>query len=312
MDKNYLDKIDNFFYNHRAFDDDSFGCFSKMYSMTTENLYGFLKNIDLKDKKVLTVNGSGDQLLNAYLLGAKDVTCFDINPNSFCNTKLKIAAIKNLCFNDFLSFFNVHKFGSFSMYGSLDYRLFEKLVPHLDKDTINLYSLFYQKIGGNIFNSIYHNYYDSLNKLSKISGYMNQKSYNELVNKLDSVELKFIESNIVSLKDKLKDEKFDIILLSNISDYIVELFDTNALVKFRSLTDSLMENLNDNGLIQVGYIYSSEFSHEPDINVFRNDFMRDEIFTYDLFKSMEVDSYDSCGNPLLVKDYDRVITRSKR
>ena len=98
--KNYLEKykvLGNYFRN-----------FSKMYIMTTENINGFLNKYDLKDKSVLTVAGSGDQRLNSYLLGAKDVTCFDINPLTELHLKLKDAVIKNLDYDKFLYFFDIY------------------------------------------------------------------------------------------------------------------------------------------------------------------------------------------------------------
>lgn len=53
--------------------------FQKIYPFTTENIAGYIENMDVKDKSVLTVGSSSDQVFNSLLLGAKDVTLFDIN-----------------------------------------------------------------------------------------------------------------------------------------------------------------------------------------------------------------------------------------
>ena len=53
--------------------------FQKVYPFTTEDISGYLTQIDVENKKVLTVGSSGDQALNSLLLGAKEVTIFDIN-----------------------------------------------------------------------------------------------------------------------------------------------------------------------------------------------------------------------------------------
>ena len=54
--------------------------FYKIYPFTTENLNAYLTKYDFTNKRVLTVGSSGDQILNTFLMGAKDITVFDINP----------------------------------------------------------------------------------------------------------------------------------------------------------------------------------------------------------------------------------------
>ena len=98
MDNNYIKQLKVFISTTGKLDN-SFGSFGKIYSMTTENIYGFLNNLDLKDKDILTISGSGDQRLNAYLLGAKNVTTFDINPLTRINAKLKDTAIYRFFWN---------------------------------------------------------------------------------------------------------------------------------------------------------------------------------------------------------------------
>ena len=44
----------------------------------------------------MTVASSGDRRLNAYLLGARNVTCFDINPITLLHMNLKDTIITNL------------------------------------------------------------------------------------------------------------------------------------------------------------------------------------------------------------------------
>lgn len=56
--------------------------FDRIYSFTTENIAGYIENMDVEDKRVLTVGSSSDQVFNSLLLGAKDVTLFDINASA--------------------------------------------------------------------------------------------------------------------------------------------------------------------------------------------------------------------------------------
>ena len=53
--------------------------FQSGYAFTTENISGYISNMDIKNKSVLTLGSSCDQVFNCLLLDAKDVTIFDIN-----------------------------------------------------------------------------------------------------------------------------------------------------------------------------------------------------------------------------------------
>ena len=51
----------------------------KIFSQTNENLDALFKNFDFKNKEVLSVLGSSDQMLASYYYGAKSVETFDRN-----------------------------------------------------------------------------------------------------------------------------------------------------------------------------------------------------------------------------------------
>ena len=53
--------------------------YGKVYFKTNEFLEELFKNVDLKDKDILTVLGSGDQSFLCYEKQAKSVDVFDIN-----------------------------------------------------------------------------------------------------------------------------------------------------------------------------------------------------------------------------------------
>ena len=40
--------------------------FKLIYKFTTENISGYIKEFDFKNKSLLTVGSSGDQVINAY------------------------------------------------------------------------------------------------------------------------------------------------------------------------------------------------------------------------------------------------------
>ena len=82
--------------------------YSRIYTFTTENISDYLKHFELKNKSLLTVGSSGDQVLNAFYHGARDITLYDINPYAKYYTYLKIAAILSLTYQEFKAFFFKH------------------------------------------------------------------------------------------------------------------------------------------------------------------------------------------------------------
>ena len=63
--------------------------FQEVYPFTTEMISGYFKDLDFKDKKVMTLGSSSDQAFNALLLGAKKIVVYDINENTARYGKLK-------------------------------------------------------------------------------------------------------------------------------------------------------------------------------------------------------------------------------
>lgn len=281
-----------------------FGTYSKIYSMTTENIYGFLKNYDLKNKKVLTVAASGDQRLNCYLLGASNVTCFDINPLAKLQLNLKDEALINLNYEKFIKFIGIYskKYGDY--YKTLDDQIFEELKDKIDFETYLLFNYIINENKNIKPRDIYFPFENELDKLIKMNNYLEQDSFNKLKKIMGHKKIDFIESNIKDLPDKLNNEKYDLILLSNISDYLYEIYPTQQLLKYRELIDSLYTHLNLYGTIQVGYIYSSYYKCEK-TSRFINKESREKIFPSKDFHSVIVNSYYENNT------YDKVITYQK-
>ena len=73
-------------------------------TFTTENIAGYYKYLDFSNKNVLTVSASGDHIINAFYKGAQQVCGFDINYLSLLYTELKLVALLNLEYKEFLQF----------------------------------------------------------------------------------------------------------------------------------------------------------------------------------------------------------------
>lgn len=279
-----------------------FGNYSRLYTVTTENILGILSKYDLKDKSVLTVGGSGDQRLNSYLLGAKSVTCFDINPLTELQLKLKDAAIKTFSLTEYMDFFGIEHDYIRDLNAVLDCKQFERLKPLLDEETFNFFDYVINGLDMKTLD-IYYNVeeYDVMKKVNK---YFDKDSYKKLQKLLKTKKIDFFESNITELPDKIEGKKFDCILLSNISDYIHQLYYQDSIKKYKRLIERLKLNLNDNGVIQVGYIYS-RYDKGSDISEFHYKSERNPVFLPFDFKYDFVESIYNDGT------YDTVITYKK-
>lgn len=303
MNKEYLLNLKNYLkkYGHL---DSNFGPYSKMYSMTTENIYGFLKNYNLKDKKVLTVAASGDQMLNSYFLGANKVTCFDINPLTKLQLDLKDEALINLNYEKFIKFIGIYskKYGDY--FKPLDSQIFEEIKEKLDLDTYLFFDYIINENKNIKLRDIYFPFENELNRLIKMNSYLEKDNFDILKKIIITKKINFIESDIKDLPDKLDKEKYDLILLSNISDYIHEIYPTYQLMQFRELIEALIEHLNYNRTIQVGYIYSTYYKCEKISNFVLKE-RRERIFPNKEFNSIMVDSYYEENN------FDKVIIYQK-
>ena len=298
MSKEELVKLKKYLEEGNSFTN-YFGMFCRLYNMTTENIYEFLYNYDLRDKKVLTVAGSGDQRLNSYLLGARKVTCFDINPLTELHMELKDRAIETLNYDEFLDFFGIIN-GIYDKNNILDFRLFDKFSILLESDTYDFFNYIIQNNKGK---DIYFDGED-LNSLEKLNGYFNIDNYYKLKDIIRHKKIDFIDTDIHSLPDRLNGEKFDMILLSNISDYTHHMYKEDDLKHYRELIDRLMDNLNLYGILQVGYIYH-RYGRGEDVSRFHINKYRSEYFPYNMFHTVTFGSYYCDGT------YDKAITYQK-
>ena len=234
--------------------------YSRIYTFTTENINGYIKYFDLKNKSLLTVGSSGDQILNAYFYGARDITLFDINPYAKYYVYLKVAAILSLTYDEFQCFFfkrgidnNSNKdvfspnlFNKMKLImKELDYEafyFFNELFSLYDDDTIRIrYSLFDDDEYRNVV-------------IKNFNVYLrNEELYNKLKKKLYDIHFKYINGNIFEDNINLQ---YDNIFLSNLCTI------TN-LKEFKELIKKLdFNNLKDNGSIMLGYLWDTNFNSD--------------------------------------------------
>lgn len=144
--------------------------FQNIYPFTTETISGYIQKMNIENKKVLTVGSSCDQALNSLLLGASQVTVFDINEKIKYFYELKKELILSLSRNQLVSkvldnndfsysedIFSKNQLSKMNLYLQNDEN-YNKLRKIIESKKINF-------ITGNVFdigNSLSDNKYDRI------------------------------------------------------------------------------------------------------------------------------------------------------
>ncbi len=211
-----------------------------MYVYATEMVAPYYRKLNLEGKRVLTVVGSGDQVINALVLGAEEVVGFDINRNALYITELKIAAIKVLSYREFLTFFSQKETG-------FDYKCYHTSIRiNLSRPCQKYFDNLYEKVGKkNLGISPYfrdRKFMHSAKKVREINAYLaDAKAYARAREVLAHKKPRLLIENVMHLAagDKLTGKKFDILNLSNIPNYLTGksfgLTEEQSLTFFRTL-----------------------------------------------------------------------------
>lgn len=228
------------------------GSADRVYPFSNENIGGYLEGIDLEGKKVLTLGSSGEQVLNAVFRGAKDITLFDANIFAKYYVELKIAAIKNLTLVEFLTYFTSENILDWRYYSKIshdlsdDAKLFwDNLMLELDEENKEIFGnkLFpieccYKKgrsqfTEGQMSNVFYRNIFD----------------FQKLKEKLNGVTIHYITDEINNISNTTSKKKYDLILLSNVFDYVKHKV-------FANVIDYLYaNNLSSGASMQIDYLF---------------------------------------------------------
>lgn len=235
-----------------------------MYVYATENVAGYYQALVLKNKKVLAVCGSGDQVLNALYFGAEKVIGFDLNKRSEFITRLKITAILELNYNEFLEFFGEHKPNV-----GFNFILYKKIRISLDKPARKFFDSLYKKFNYNGLKLVRSDNFRQRDdfghgSIKRINIYLrNARNYDYMKYILRNKGFRFImeDATHISKNKMLRGKKYDLINLSNVPGYIV-----GSLIKsgyedpieevYNSIFLRFKKSLSKRGKI-LFYIYST-------------------------------------------------------
>ena len=263
--------------------------FDSIYPFTTENIAGYMNDLDLTGKRIITVTGSADHILNAILKGATDITTFDINPLTEKYMDLKISAIKKLSYNEFLNIF------LFDNGKNLDYNIITSLDMSLESKNFWVKQLETENklLHSSLFNT---KYYNPTSKLWQ-NIYLKEDNYNLLKTKLNNVNINFI---CTSLKDLELTQDYDYMFLSNISDYLNLMFTDDLLVSYKNLINKFLKRVK---VIYFAYLYDIESknfrSDIDDLNKVKKVFSGFEVVTFN--SALETDKTNIKDGVLILK-----------
>lgn len=230
--------------------------YSKVYAFTTENINGYIKYFDLKDKSLLTVGSSGDQVLNAFFYGARDITLYDINPYAKYYVYLKIAAVASLSYTEFQTFFFRRGIIDYNNKKMFSKNLFKRIKTNLRLFDYESFLFFDELFSCYDVNKIRDYLFDDdecrIPVIKNFNAYLQtEESYNKLKSVIKKIGFKYINGDI--FKDDIP-RQFDNIFLSN----LCTITSLENLKKLLQKLDS--NNMTENGSILLGYLWGADFS----------------------------------------------------
>lgn len=275
------------------------GRFYTIYPNATENIDGYMSNLDFKNKKVLTVCASGDHILNIINNNGKDITSFDINPLSIYYYRLKEAAIKTLSYEEYLDFFNYNDtnpktllFEEPSLSDCFKFDLFEKIKKELDSVTREFWEKLYAKTNKKIGTSkLFSHDTNSKSVVIKFNNYLKPDNYELIKQNIYNSNVTFINCDIKKLPNKLN-EKYDYIFTSNISQYLDSVYDNNHLENYRKLISQIEHFLTPDGKIYFAYLYDYIYHFKFYDSSLPHLYDREKLDKYFNYNRVEVDRDD--------------------
>lgn len=226
--------------------------YDRIYYQSNEFLNEIFNNISVKDKDVLTVLASSDQLFHSYYHGAKNVDTFDVNRLTYYYYYLRKWGI--LYFN---TFYPPMKDTVFS------HKFLSKVLSHHFEFSEEDYDAY-------VF---WRNYCD------ETWGFQNENLFylsGRADNKIDDTDFlkevlkKELSFQHMDISKPMKIEKqYDIIFLSNILEYL-----TFMDISFEQLIGNLKELLKDDGFVVCSHVMHR---YSYDKSRMKNDFYYYEL-----------------------------------
>lgn len=283
---------------------DDFERYNSIYAFTNENLNGYFSRLDMPNKAILAPAGSGDYIFDVFLRKAASIETFDINRLTKYYIALKQAAIKTLDYDEFIHFF-CRDFGYFHTF---NHDTYQKIRKQLTEKDIIFWDALYSKWNGHKIRQshLFFSTEETLPFLKKAVLYLQPKYYLELKRKLINHDV-FSEENFKNINMKNIQQhyskQFDIILFSNIPDYLYEIFPTNQIQTFKKWLEQDIDGmLKKDGIVCAAYLFWHYFKNRKNIPLINQQNIRDKYFK-DTYEEWLIDNSsieDSTNDKILI------------
>lgn len=243
------------------------GAFNYIYPMTTENIASYARYIN-NFSTVLTVTGSGDQLLNCIYHGAEEITLFDINPLTYYLIRLKMAMLTKTR-SEFINFF-ITRGVSWDIHSPMFFaeKTYLSVRQQLPSDAREFWDTYYKWLNDHNCtpqqSELFRHIKYSQRILLDANDYLaTDAAYNATVARMSLVKVRFLDCGLAELPYTIEEGvRFNTMLFSNLSDYVKGAFNiadgNEALNKYNAFINDMMKNhLSLGGQVFFAYIYEA-------------------------------------------------------
>lgn len=271
-----------------------FSKYSKGYLWTNENIKEYINKKYISEyNSALSVTASGDHLFNLILNNVLNIDTFDTNTLTEYNVLgLKKALIEKFKYNDFLTICELIANNMLTLEETT--YLIKDLLPLMDKK----YRKYWQKISEynyqlqknndeylDLFAMLFINITEKNNFIKRNSYLMGKDNYDKFKENMMRANINFYCTNAINILDTFPNQKYDVILLSNILDYITINWNYEQLRKFE---DELLFITNNNGKIFLAYLLN--YYNKNNKNIFRRaDIKKEELINEIIIELKEKD-----------------------
>ena len=249
-------------HNHNIFFD--------IYSFSNENIKGYVPLFDLKNKSLLTVGSSSDQVFNAAYVGCEDITVCDICSLTDYYYYLKLTTLLMFSRDDFLKYLCQTYLGTgHNNSGFLNKEIFDKekdLLKKLSYEAYYVWDYLFNKYDRETIAKLFRNDINPIKDIINSNNYLSSdKDYKRLRNMIQNTQVQFINGNIVNQEFG---RIFDNIWLSNVAHFLNQ---SDVLEMFYNSDKAL----SDNGEMLLSYFWHPIIS--------------DKDFLSEAFNNMDID-----------------------
>lgn len=195
---------------------DTFHTNSFIYKKTNERLQDITDHL-FNNTSILSVIGSGDQIINAMITSPKEIKAFDISRFPSYFLRLKLAAIQSLSRYEFIKMFfedTLVKLDDY--YDELYFTKIRNYLSNEDKDFWDF--LFNFNDWSEIYNSsLFSSEVVSFKYALEQNSYLDTENYEKLKTIIPNVDISY---EVTSLENLEVDKIYDLIYLSNIIAYV--------------------------------------------------------------------------------------------